>query len=169
MTSSEHTGSGASVTLYEFPLSHYNEKARWVLDYKQVPYRSHPVLPGFHFGTIRRLSGQTETPVVQIGDEVVSGSTNIVARIDAMKSDRSLFPTAPEARKETLEWVTWLDDEVGPAADLTAGALFFPLFYPKELRSGVPDRSRPVFKGWLDRWCDHPGRDYIEGLFRKHR
>lgn len=243
-----------AVTLYEFSLSHYNEKARWALDYKGIPYHSEPVLPGLHFGKIKKLSGQTATPVLQLPTEVVSGSANIVNFVDALTTRRPLLPSSPEARAEAETWVTWLDDEVGPlvrlalfdallvspgfastffsqnvspakrtfyravfpmigkiikkqlgvnrdaaiearevidrsltrvsraasetgylvgdgftVADLTAGALFFPLYYPEQLPNGVPDRNHPVFKAWLDSWRDHEGRPYVESLFRKHR
>ncbi len=47
----------AAVTLYEFSLSHYNEKARWALDYKGIPYHSEPVLPGLHFGKNQEIIG----------------------------------------------------------------------------------------------------------------
>lgn len=243
-----------AITLYEFSLSHYNEKARWALDYKGIPYRSRPVLPGFHTGILRKLSGQTLTPVLQVDDEVIAGSAEIVARVDTLSSDRPLYPHAPDARKEAEQWVSWLDEEVGPevrlalfhallvdpafastffthavsdvkkalyrwafplvarvikqrlhvnaanadkareivdralthvarsasvsgylvggefsVADLTAGALFFPLFYPEELPSSVPDRNTPEFKNWLDLWRDHEGAEYVRRLFSKHR
>ncbi len=246
--------SGSDITLYQFGLSHYNEKARWVFDYKGVPYTSKPVLPGFHFGTIKRLSGQTATPVVTLGDQVVAGSADIVERIDGLSADRPLFPEDVEARREVDAWISWLDEEIGPpvrlalfqallpkplfaalfftqdvspwvrtlyraifpmlgivlrraagaseaaaaearvvvdrgltrvgdaaaktgylvgdsftAADLTAGALFFPLFYPETMPSKVPDRSTPIFEAWLSTWRDHPGRAYIERLYADHR
>ena len=88
------------VTLYEFSLSHYNEKARWALDYKGIPYHSEPVLPGLHFGKIKKLSGQTSTPVLQLPTEVVSGSANIVQCVDALSPKHPLFPPSPDARKE---------------------------------------------------------------------
>ncbi|MBW2292390.1 MAG: glutathione S-transferase N-terminal domain-containing protein, partial [Deltaproteobacteria bacterium] len=57
MASPNPRANDPTITLYEFSLSHYNEKARWALDYKGIPYRSRPVLPGFHQGILRRLSG----------------------------------------------------------------------------------------------------------------
>ncbi|MBW2389548.1 MAG: glutathione S-transferase N-terminal domain-containing protein [Deltaproteobacteria bacterium] len=111
MASPNPRANDPTITLYEFSLSHYNEKARWALDYKGIPYRSRPVLPGFHQGILRRLSGQTRTPVLQIDDEVIAGSAEIVARVDALSSDRPLFPEAPDARVEAEEWVRWLDKE----------------------------------------------------------
>jgi glutathione S-transferase len=34
--------------LYQFPLSHYCEKARWLLDHKELDYVAHNLIPGFH-------------------------------------------------------------------------------------------------------------------------
>lgn len=146
MSSANPRGPQPNVDLYEFSLSHYNEKARWALDYKGVSYTSHPQLPGFHFGTIRKLSGQNSTPVVKLDDEIVSGSAKIVARVDELSSDRPLMPDTPEARKEADEWVRWLDDEVGPPLRL---ALFEALLvdpkFASTFFSGNLPKSRQTF------------------------
>ncbi|TDH76046.1 glutathione S-transferase N-terminal domain-containing protein, partial [Acinetobacter baumannii] len=34
--------------LYQFPLSHYFEKARCLLDHKELDYVEHNLIPGFH-------------------------------------------------------------------------------------------------------------------------
>ncbi|MBW2389549.1 MAG: hypothetical protein JRG89_14085 [Deltaproteobacteria bacterium] len=63
----------------------------------------------------------------------------------------------------------YLVGEAFSVADLTAGALFFPLFYPQELPSSVPDRNVPEFKNWLDIWRNHEGAGYVRTLFSRHR
>ena len=37
---------GASVVLHQFPFSHFNERARWGLDWKRVAHRRQNHLPG---------------------------------------------------------------------------------------------------------------------------
>ena len=34
--------------LYQFPLSHFCEKARWMLDYKELEYVAQNLMPGAH-------------------------------------------------------------------------------------------------------------------------
>jgi glutathione S-transferase len=36
------------ITLYQFQFSHFCEKARWALDYKDLPYTCKNLLPGLH-------------------------------------------------------------------------------------------------------------------------
>ena len=49
----------AHPTLLQFRSSHYNEKARWVLDYKGIPHVRRTLLPGFHARSVRKLTGRT--------------------------------------------------------------------------------------------------------------
>ncbi len=51
--------------LLQFRHSPYNEKARWALDFKQLPHRRRSLLPGPHMGVVKRLTGRTETPVLR--------------------------------------------------------------------------------------------------------
>jgi hypothetical protein len=51
-------------TLHQFLGSHFNEKARWGLDWKCAPHRRVSHLPGPHMLKIRRMTGQTATPVL---------------------------------------------------------------------------------------------------------
>ncbi len=38
--------------LHQFQFSHYNEKARWALDFKGLKYEKRSLLPGFHMPVI---------------------------------------------------------------------------------------------------------------------
>jgi len=53
------------LTLYQFPISHYCEKARWALDYKKLDYRKVNLLPGPHMKKTKKLSGKTQVPVLE--------------------------------------------------------------------------------------------------------
>lgn len=50
-----------SVELVQFPFSHLNEKARWDLDWKEIPHPSRSLLPGLHSSVVKRMTGQTAT------------------------------------------------------------------------------------------------------------
>jgi glutathione S-transferase len=105
----------ARVVLHQFPLSHFNEKARWALDWKGVPHRRVSYLPGPHMPWIRRLSGQTATPVLEIDGERVAGSARIVEWLDRRFPARPLLPDDPGARERADAIVREFDAEVGPA------------------------------------------------------
>jgi glutathione S-transferase len=54
-------------------------------------------------------------------------------------------------------------------ADLTAGSLFFPLFFPPQLGFELPKGPSPALEGWLARWRDHPGAETVRALWQEHR
>lgn len=60
--------------LLHFPVSHFNEKGRWALDYKGVPHVRTALLPGPHKLRVQRVSGQGRVPVLRDGETVIAGS-----------------------------------------------------------------------------------------------
>jgi glutathione S-transferase len=106
------------VTLYQFPSSHYNEKARWALDLKGVPHERVSLLPGPHAPVMKRLTGRTQTPALVDGDEVIAGSTAILAHLERRFPEPPLEPGAPEERERAFAIAREFDDEVGPAVRL---------------------------------------------------
>jgi glutathione S-transferase len=107
---------GASVVLHQFPFSHFNEKARWGLDWKGVPHRRETYLPGPHAPWIQRLSGQTMTPVLVLDGRVISGSARILDALEERFPERPFLPADPALRRRALEIQERFDREVGPAA-----------------------------------------------------
>lgn len=105
-----------SVVLHQFLASHFNEKARWALDWKGVVHHRRTYLPGPHAPGLLRLSRQTSTPVLQIDGEVVAGSARIVDALERRVPERPLYPADPSARRQALEIQAQFDAEVGPAA-----------------------------------------------------
>jgi glutathione S-transferase len=106
----------APVVLHQFLRSHFNEKARWALDWKRVPHTRRTYLPGPHLPALRRLSGQSATPVLAIGGEVVTGSAAIVDALERRFPERPLYPEDPALRERALGIQRRFDEEVGPAA-----------------------------------------------------
>lgn len=74
--------------------SHYNEKARWALDYHGLAYDEEPWMPMFHFAGVvpislpRRLgrpdreSTRFSTPLLLAGDQIFTDSSEILAFAD---------------------------------------------------------------------------------------
>ncbi len=104
-----------SIVLHQFPYSHYNDKARWALAYKGLAHARRDYLPGPHLPAIRRLSGHSQTPVLEIDGEVVAGSAAIIDRLERRVREPALYPADPAARAAALDWQARLDTSVGPA------------------------------------------------------
>lgn len=99
--------------LLQFRFSHYNEKARWALDYKGVPHRRRSYLPGLHIPPVLLASRQRQVPVLLDGERVIPGSAAIVAHLEERQPEPALYPADPAERARALEIQRWFDDEVG--------------------------------------------------------
>lgn len=100
--------------LWHFRFSHYNEKARWALDWKGIPHVRRAVAPGPHAGQMMELSGQQAVPVLEIDGKVVPDSTAIIAALESAFPDRPLYPADSEARARALDLEEFFDEELGP-------------------------------------------------------
>jgi glutathione S-transferase len=100
--------------LWHFRISHYNEKVRWALDFKQWPHRRTALVPGWHMRTARRLSGQSSLPILEIDGKAAHDSTAIIAEIERLRPDPPLYPSDPMARVRALTLEDYFDDRVAP-------------------------------------------------------
>jgi len=137
--------------LFQFKRSHYNEKARWALDYKRLPHRRHSLLPGPHKLTVTRLSGQAQVPVLRHGDRIVAGSARIIDYLEQLEPEPSLYPRDAGARAEALELQAWLDAEVGPAVRCAAfGDLMDdPSYFASTFTDDRPLATRAIYRAVL--------------------
>ena len=104
----------SEIVLHQFPFSHYNEKARWALDWKGINHERVDYLPGPHAPQMQRLSGQLQVPVLQIGARTIAGSAAIIDALEARKPEPALYPADPALRARALDLQRHFDDEVGP-------------------------------------------------------
>jgi glutathione S-transferase len=102
------------LALLQFPYSHYNEKARWALDWKRIPHARIDYLPGPHEPQIRRLTGQSMVPVLRDGERLLPGSAAIVDELERRFPEPPLYPADPALRERALALQREFDDEVGP-------------------------------------------------------
>ena len=100
--------------LWQFTSSHFNEKARWALDYKRVPHLRHSLIPGFHVPTVKRMTGKTQVPVLKLDGEAISDSSRIIAALERAYPEPPLYPADPEERRRALELEDFFDEELGP-------------------------------------------------------
>ena len=104
--------------LFQFRVSHFNEKARWALDYKGIEHVRHSLVPGPHKPKIKKLSGQEQVPVLRFDGMVVAGSNAIIDFVEREIPEPPLCPRDPATRKRALEIQAKFDDEIGPAIRL---------------------------------------------------
>ena len=103
------------IKLYQFPLSHYCEKARWALDYKELAYEKFNIFPGSHFPILKKLGLKASTvPVLIDQSAVVQGSSEIITYLDEKYPEKSLTPKDEVQKQEALDWEAFADDEIGP-------------------------------------------------------
>ena len=99
--------------LYQFPISHYCEKARWALEYKGLDYRLHNLVPGAHQKVIGRFASRSSVPLLLAGDRSAHGSAKIITLLDELVPEKPLTPADASQRGEALAWEQWLDSQVG--------------------------------------------------------
>jgi glutathione S-transferase len=94
-------------TLYQFPLSHYCEKARWLLDHKELDFVAQNLIPGVHRAFAQLKTGQNKLPILKDGEQFIAGSTQIALYLDEMYPEHRLIRIDPKWRAETLpmNWV----------------------------------------------------------------
>jgi glutathione S-transferase len=147
--------------LFQFRHSHYNEKVRWALDYKGLPYRRTDLLPGPHRRTLAALTGQTQTPVLRMNGEYVHDSAWIIERLELIFKDLpSLYPRDETTRNYALELARHFDFVVGPAARACT--------YVGMLDSG--DYIARLFSAeqpWLKRTLYRAGFPFIKGVIKR--
>ena len=101
-------------TLWQFKYSHFNEKVRWVLDFKRVRHRRRSVLPGPHAPRILWMTGQKSVPVLILNGTTIADSTRIIAALEAAHPELPLYPMDVTARQRALELEEFFDEELGP-------------------------------------------------------
>lgn len=108
-----------SITLYRFPISHFSEKARLFLDYKELDYEVVDLKLGLPQLRIVRMTGQRQLPVIDHDGRVVHDSTEIGLYLDrAFPEHRPLLPKDDALRREVLALEDRIDNAFGLAAPM---------------------------------------------------
>ena len=148
------------VVLWHLEVSHYNEKARWALDYKGIPHERRAPMPGLHGlrALVLTRGAQRRLPVIEIDGRRVGDSTAIIAALEDYAPEPPLYPRDPEEQARALELEDWFDERLAPPlrrliwhhtlpdTDATVAALF-PTSAPwreRMLRASAPVASRLV-------------------------
>jgi glutathione S-transferase len=128
--------------LWQIDISHYAEKARWALDYKEVAHIRRSPLPGTHIPIALFLTrgAQPTIPVLQMDGRAIGDSTAIIAALDAKYLDRPLYPSTPHERERALDLEDWFDENLGPHTRLLP---FYELIQEPELFGVVAAENVP--------------------------
>src|SRR5687768_18176343 len=84
--------------LWHLEISHYNEKARWALDYKGIEHVRRAVTPGLQELTARRLRAGRTTPILETQGRAIGDSTKIIEEIERRWPEPPLYPADPTER-----------------------------------------------------------------------
>jgi glutathione S-transferase len=138
--------------LWHIPLSHFNEKVRWALDYKRIAHRRRVLGPDY---LIRawRATGRGTLPVLWLDGKAIGDSTHIIAALEQRHPEPPLYPRGAAARARALALEEHFDEGLGPAI---RAAIVTPLFRHdpdialRVLTTGMPDRAyrqlRPLLR-----------------------
>ncbi len=130
--------------LWHFPISHFNEKVRWALDYKGIPHRRE-ALGASYLPRALWATGQPRLPILFLDGRAVTDSTCIIAALEDRQPDPPLYPTDPDERSHALALEEFFDEELGhPLRTALLGPVFTrdPAAAIHVLATGMPAGSK---------------------------
>ena len=131
--------------LWQFRFSHFNEKARWALDWKGVEHVRRSLVPGLHIPRVMWLTGRKSVPVLVLDGRAITDSTSIIAALEECWPDPPLYPSDPTERRRALALEDHFDEELGP---YIRRALFHDLLPHSDAAVGALTMGcGPVFRG----------------------
>jgi glutathione S-transferase len=147
-----------TIVLHRFPLSHFSEKVRVMLDFKRLDYRVVDHSPGPDQLGLVKLSGQRKVPVIEHAGSVIYDSTAIALYLEhTFPEARPMLPSDFAQRRVVLDLEERLDAVLGPrvpgiATDeaLRDNDVFADVGVASMATSGVP-RALVKAVGWLAR------------------
>ena len=118
--------------LWHFPISHYNEKARWALDWKGIPHVRRALAMSY---VPRALwaTGQAKLPILFLDGQAIADSTRIIEALERLQPEPALYPRDEAARRRALALEDFFDEEVGHAVRT---AIVGPLFAHDPVSAG---------------------------------
>ncbi|PSB05244.1 glutathione S-transferase family protein [Merismopedia glauca] len=128
--------------LYQFELSQYSEKVRFILDYKGLAYRKIEVTPGVGQLELFLLSGQRQVPVLKDGNRVIADSTSIAMYLEENYPEKPIIPLQSTRKALCLMMEEWADESIGTKS---RKVLFGGLSKDMNLRNSVLPSNTPDF------------------------
>lgn len=89
--------------LYQFPLSHYCEKVRWVLDFKELHYVAQNLTPGLHRAFTQLKTKQNYLPILRDYNSWIADSTKIALYLDDIYPEHRIIRPHRQLHEEILK------------------------------------------------------------------
>ena len=99
--------------LWHIRISHYNEKARWALDYKRIAHVRRAPLPGLHPLVAAWVGDGPTLPALDLGEGAISDSTRIIAELERRWPEPPLYPADAAERARALALEDHFDEHLG--------------------------------------------------------
>ncbi|MBD1848124.1 glutathione S-transferase [Cyanobacteria bacterium FACHB-63] len=130
--------------LITIPVSHYCEKARWALEYLQIPFQEFAHMPPFYQIAVKKYGGTT-LPILITDTQTICDSTGILRYLDTLQPGK-LYPSESELQALTIELETLFNENLGINTRRWGySTILTPeLIYPKWTQ-GVPTWQKPLF------------------------
>lgn len=90
--------------LYQFPLSPYCEKVRWILDFKELHYVAQNLTPGIHRAFTQLKTKQNTLPILRDGDSWIGDSTQIAVYLDDIYPEHRIIRPQRHLHEDILKW-----------------------------------------------------------------
>jgi glutathione S-transferase len=100
--------------LYHIEISHYNEKARWALDYKGIPHLRKAPPPLLHMAWALWLTRSPTFPALKLDGVCVGDSTRIIETLEREHPEPPLYPQDEGERRRALQLEEHFDEQLGP-------------------------------------------------------
>jgi glutathione S-transferase len=129
--------------LWHIPFSHFNEKVRWALDFKNIPHQRKCVGTDYLFRAWR-ATGRGTLPILFLDGKAVGDSTAIIAALELRQPEPALYPRDTAQLRRALDLEDHLDERLGPGL---RAAMVTPLFREdpdlavRVLMTGMPDQA----------------------------
>ncbi len=100
--------------LFHFTMSHYNEKVRWALDFKDIAHVRRTLVPVFHIPIMYGMTRQTQVPVLELNGKRIIGSDQIIDALEQYTPTPPLYPDDRASRQHALDLAAFFDKQIGP-------------------------------------------------------
>jgi len=102
------------IELYKLHWSHYVEKVRWALDFKQLPWRGVDII-AFSKKEMQRFDCPQTVPLIHDTRTgvAISDSSPIIRYLDETYPEHALLPVDPTEREAAWQWMLRLDSTLG--------------------------------------------------------
>jgi glutathione S-transferase len=152
--------------LWHIPVSHFNEKVRWALDFKRIAHKRRVLGPNYLFRAWR-ATRQGALPILWLDGKPLHDSTRIIAALEERWPSPALYPADAAACTRALALEDDMDGTLGPALRASFVTPLFrndPEIALRALTTGMPEqafntmkplaRVFPVFYRWRHKISD---------------